>query len=411
MRLADQGAHRGRPLHDALTDVVTRHEALRSRIVLDGEDGHQEIFPPSRPSLVVKDLSGAEPDRRGPAAEELLIEVESGAYGLEDLPLLRAFLGQFDSDDAILVLVAHHTAADEWSMRLIMRDLAVRYAIRTGELVPDLPPVRQYREFTRWQQSSDADGRSQRYWREKLDGARIFATPTDHPRSANLPKETAWYRFSVEKEVTDRLTEVARTTKSSPFMVLLAAYSVVLQRSSGLTDIVVPTFTSGRAHGGFHDTVGSFFNFVPLRMDLSGCESFRQAVTRVRSTCLEAYTRDIPFAKILEEAPELMSPAAADDRAVLAFQVFRSPLGSDRHTVGGLEYAEFRERRLPQASGGDVPDGAMWHLELLPAGGINGTLAYNTNLFLESTIAEMAADFRQVLRSAVVALDAPLARF
>ncbi|MFC4057207.1 condensation domain-containing protein [Planomonospora corallina] len=398
------------PLHDALADVVERHEALRSRIVREGEGGHQEIFPPSRPALVVRDLSGTEPERRDLAAEELLVEVESGAYGMEETPLLRAFLGLFDTDDAILVLVAHHTAADEWSMRVIMRDLAVRYAIRVGELVPDLPPVRQYQEFARWQQSSDADGASQRYWREKLDGARIFATPTDHPRSAGLPKETAWYRFSVEKEVTDRLAEVARATKSSPFMVLLAAYSVLLHRSGGPTDIVVPTFTSGRLHGGFHDTVGSFFNFVPLRLDLSGCESFRQVVTRVRSTCLEAYRRDIPFTKILQEAPELMSPAAADDRAVLAFQVFRSPLESDRHTVGRLEYAEIRDRRLPQASGGDVPDGAMWHLELLPAGGINGTLAYNTNLFLESTVSGMAEDFRQVLRSTVAAPDAPLAR-
>lgn len=394
------------PLQDALYDVVERHEALRTKIILDGEGGHQAIFPPSRPTLVVRDLPGVDRDR---AAEELLIEVEAGEYGMAELPLLRAFLGVFDADDAVLVLVAHHTAADEWSMRMIMRDLAVRYAIRRGEVVPDLPPVRQYREYAQWQQSAADDDRAREYWRHKLHGARIFATRTDHPRSANLPKATAWHRFSIPAQVTDRLAEVVKTTKSSPFMVLLAAYGTLLHKTSGRTDIVVPTFTSGRSPG-YHDTVGSFFNFVPLRLDLAGCENFHQVVTRVRSTCVEAYSRDIPFAHIVQEAPELMSSAAADDRAVLAFQVFRSPLGASRQRVGGLEYAEIAERLQPQASGGDVPDGAMWHLEFLPAGGINGTFAYNTNLFTESTVGRMTADFSQVLRNAVTAPEAPLAQ-
>jgi len=398
------------PLQEALDDVVERHESLRTKIVREGDGGYQEVCPPSPVPLDVRDYTAIAPEERDLQAERLLIEVESGSYSLAELPLLRAFLGRFAADDAVLVLVAHHTAVDEWSLRLIMRDLAVRYAIRADHLVPDLPPVPQYQQYARWQHmtATDAAGeRSRAYWRQKLDGARIYVLPTDHPRSAGLPKGTAWYRFTIDEDLNAEVSALSRSVRCSPFMILLGAYGVLLNSWTGVTDIVVPTFTSGRGQGGFQDTVGSFFNFVPLRIDLAGCADFRDVVKRVRSTCLEAYSRDIPFAQIMGEAPELMAPAAADDMAVWAFQVFRSP-EAERQTVAGLEYAEIRERQLSQPSGGDVPDGAMWHLDIAPTGVINGTVAYNTNLYDESTVSELAARFREVLRRVIAAPDGPL---
>ncbi|WP_248964373.1 condensation domain-containing protein [Sphaerisporangium perillae] len=397
-------------LQDALDDVVTRHESLRTLIVRAAADRYQEVLPPTPTALLVHDFTGVEPGARELRAEELLIEIEAGAYGIGELPLLRAVLGRFGDDDAVLVLIAHHTAADEWSMRLIMRDLAVCYALRAGYAV-ELPEVCQYQEYARWQHESTAEaasGRAREYWREKLRDARILATPTDHPRSANLPKATAWHRFWIPAELTSSVSEIGRSTRSSPFMVLLAAYATLLRQLTGSTDIVVPTFTSGRGQPRFQDTVGSFFNFVPLRIDLAGCDTFRQVVERTRATCIEAYTNDIPFAEVLEEAPELMLPSIEDDRAVCAFQVFRSPLATDGETAGGLTYAEIRRRLLSQPVGGDIPDGAMWHLEIDSSGDIVGTLGFNSNLFDKSTITHMASEFHQVVAGAVTAPDAPL---
>ncbi|MEO3814694.1 condensation domain-containing protein [Sphaerisporangium sp. B11E5] len=398
-------------LRDALGDLVVRHEALRTSIVNDPTGRYQQIFPPGSPELTVRDLRGVAPADRDQAAGELVNEAEAGSYSIRDLPLLRAVFGRFDASDGVLVLIAHHTAVDEWSMRLLMRDLAALYAMRRGHPV-ELPDARQYQEYARWQLTSAAEApgtRARQYWREKLRGACITATTTDHRRSEHLPKTTSWHRFAIPAESTSAILKLSRETRSSPFMILFAAYSVLLHRMTGSTDIVVPTFSSGRAQARFHNTVGSFFNFMPLRTDIEGCETFRQVVERARVTCMEAYSHDIPFAHVLEEAPTLMSPLVEDDKAVCAFQVFRSPVPGDHEVVGDLEYSEI-PRRLDQPIGGDVPDGALWQMEIDSSGEIVATLGFNSNLFAERTFTGMAAEFRRILDEAVATPDAPLQR-
>ena len=183
-------------------------------------------------------------------------------------------------------------------------------------------------------------------------------------------------------------------------MVLLSAYNVFLYRTTGTTDVVVMTFTSGRADADFHDTVGSFFNFLPLRTDLAGCADFREVVARTRRTCLDAYTHDIPFTDIVTQAPELMQTAVGDDAALCAFQVFRSPFPADGE-AGDVRYAPVQRRLLSQDSGVDIPDGAMWHIDLGISGDFTGALSgsfgYNTNLFDGDRISGMIAGFGQVL--------------
>ncbi|MFC4586727.1 condensation domain-containing protein [Sphaerisporangium corydalis] len=397
-------------LQDALEDVVVRHETLRTLIIRDDGPPYQQVLPASPPALLVHDFTGVEPDGRELRAEELLIEIESGAYGIAELPLVRAVLGRFSDDDSVLVLIAHHTAADEWSMRLIMRDLVGCYALREGYTV-ELPSASPYQEYARWQQegvtgTTGDDARA--YWREKLKDARILALKTDHPRSAGLPKATSWHRFWIPAELTSAVLKVSKGMRSSPFMVLLAVYATLLRDMTGTTDIVIPTFTSGRSQPRFQDTVGSFFNFVPLRIDVEGCDTFRQVVERTRATCIEAYSRDIPFAQLLGEAPELMIPSIGDEAAVCAFQVFRSPLATEAESAGGLAYSEIRRRLLSQPAGGDIPDGAMWHLEIDSTGDIVGTLGFNSNLFDEATIVHMASEFHRVLAATVTAPDAPV---
>jgi hypothetical protein len=407
------GAIQHDTLRVALTDLVVRHEALRTKVVRDEGARYQEVCPPGPPELRVLDLSGTDPAARDRRVEELLIEVEAGTHDVDDLPLLRAVLGRFDDNDSVLVLVSHHSAVDEWSMKMLMRDLAVSYAARRGHHAPELPEVRQYREYAAWQHSAvagDAAGRSREYWQEKLGGAEMLAVRTDHPRSANLPKKTSVYRFFIDAELTSAVLDLAKATRSSPFMVSLAAYQVLLHGLTGATDIVVPTMASGRGQARFHDTVGLFYNFVPLRTDLAGCATFRAVVERTRATCIQAYSREIPFAQVMAEAPALMAPLAADDRAVIAFQLFQFPFLLHREVVGDLEFSDVRRRLLSQPDGVDVPDGALLQLDIDSAGDMIGYLYFNSNLFSDSTMTDLVAKFRQVLRRTVTAPDAPPGR-
>ncbi|MEU9889555.1 condensation domain-containing protein [Sphaerisporangium sp. NPDC051011] len=394
-------------LQEALDEVVARHEALRTEIFRSG-DGHQVVHPPSRVRLTVHELPGDDRDRR---AEQLLTDAEAEPFPIKELPLIRAVLGRFDDDDAVLGLIAHHTAVDEWSMQLLMRDLAYGYAVRTGHRPSPLPEVPQYRDYVDWERAGagqDDGERSLAYWRDNLRGAGMLGTRTDHLRSAGLPKTTAWQRFTFPKAVTEAVKDIVKETRSSPFMVLLAAYTVYVGRREGTGDVVVPSFSSGRGPARFHDTIGSFFNFLPFRVNLEACRSFRDVIVSTRQACVGAYAHDLPFGQILGVAPELMTPVMRDDAGVVAFQVFKSPLGGDRGSAGAFEYSVIRRRQVSQWDGGDVPDGAMWHLEIDSSGDIVGSFAFNTNLYGQQTVDGMVEDFGELLKRLTADLHGPL---
>ena len=398
-------------LQGAMDDVVARHDSLRTLISRGEGVGYQEIHPPTSPTLWVRDLPASEQDERQLRTEELLRDIEAGSYDAHELPHLRAVLARFDEQDSLFVLIVHHTSSDGWSMQLLVRDIAIYYARRKGLPAPDFPPMRAYQEYARWQHDNTTDESlefSRDYWRQKLDGAEILAITTDQPRSANLEKVSPVHRFVIPEELTAATLALAKSMRSSPFMVLLAAYNVLLHRMTDATDLVVPTLTSGRNEPQFQETVGPFFNFIPLRTDISGCETFREVADRTRMTCLEAYSYDIPFPQILGEAPTLMAPLAEDRLAACAFQVWQFSTVMERELIGDLELSEVRGRTLSQHNGTDIPDGALFTLDIDPSGRIFGNLAYNNNLFDETSMVALAAGFSELLGKVVPVPDAPL---
>ncbi|PWJ04781.1 hypothetical protein DKG34_25820 [Streptomyces sp. NWU49] len=401
-------------LQAALDDVVVRHEALRTTVVRDVEQRHQRILPPAPVPLEVRDLpaTGADDaEARHLRCEELLNEIAADTIGVHRMPLLRAVLGRLDDEDAVLVLIAHHTAVDAWSMQVILRDLATLYAVRVGADVDPPEPASQYREYARWQRSEEArtaERSARAFWRERLDGARALALPTDRPRSAAPDFSTSWYRFGWGERLREEVTRLAAETRGSAFIVLLAAFNVFLRRQTGATDIVVPTFTPGRTQARFQNAVGSFFNFLPLRTDLTGCATFRDVVERTRETCLDAYTKEIPLAHVLEEAPGLMEEVAVDGLASCVFQVIQTPFTMAGERIGPLEYEAVRHKALSQAVGSDIPDGTLLCLEISPAGELIGEMGFSSNLYDESTVRDLVAGLHDVLSELVAAPDAAL---
>jgi condensation enzyme len=392
----------------ALLDVVARHEALRSVIVRDDGEKHQRIYPPSPPEFVVRDLPSTGESREDQAAA-LIRELETGTLDPEQTPFLKAVLARFDDSDAVLALVTHHIATDGWSMRVIIRDLAHCYAAQRGCDVPALPPAPQYRDYAAWQRDDPAAAAAsaREYWRAKLAGARISAIPTDHPRSAGLPQSTSAHRFAIPADVVASASRLASATRSTLFMVLLASYALVVRNRTGSSDVVVATFTPGRGGRRFSDSVGSFFNFIPLRIAVGDGLTFREVLERTRRTCLDAYSHDIPTMHIFAEAPELMGPAMADGAAAAVFQVFPDPVMLGEDIPGGLTYTEIARRPVPQARTSATPDGALWTLSTGDGGELIGSTVYKRNLFTDETVIGLAAEFQQVLRDAVAAEGRP----
>ncbi|WP_189214071.1 condensation domain-containing protein [Actinokineospora fastidiosa] len=397
-------------LADALLDVVTRHEALRTKIVREGDELYQSVAPPSPARVSEVDLSDTAPGDRDRRAERLVIELEGGRFGMEPLPLIRAVLGRFDDEDSVVVLIMHHAAIDGWSAQVIARDLAEAYARRRGHDIPERPEAVQYREFAVWQRESPEEvvpEKSVAFWREKLDGARMATVTMDFPRSADLPKNTAVLRYAVDDELAAGVRAVGKSCRSTPFIVLLAAYYVLLARRTGATDITVPTIGAHRKQARFQDTVGNLTNFLPLRTDLAGAETFADVVARARATFLEAYSREIPFLEVIGAAPTLMAGAVEDDQALVAFQVLQLPFTMDGEVVGDLELRTV-PRRMSQERATEIPDGALWQLDITPSGQIHAYLGYNTHKFTEATMQALADEFAQVLKETVLDPQAPL---
>ncbi|MFF8809630.1 condensation domain-containing protein [Streptomyces omiyaensis] len=401
-------------LQAALDDVVVRHEALRTTVVRDAEPRHQRILAPAPVPLEVRELPATDPadeEGRHLAGEELLNELAADTIGVRRMPLLRAVLGRFDDEDAVLALIAHHTAVDAWSMQVILRDLAALYARRAGADLPPLAPAPQYREYAHWQRSDEAreaERSARAFWRTRLDGARALALPTDRTRSEAPDFSTSWHRFGWGTRLREQVTTLAAGTRSSAFIVLLAAFNVFLNRQTGDTDVVVPTFTPGRGQARFQDAVGSFFNFLPLRTDLTGCATFHDVLARTRESCLDAYTREIPLAHVLDEAPELMARVGVDGLASCVFQVIQTPFTMAGERIGPLAYRAVRRKVLSQSVGSDIPDGTLLCLEVSPTGELIGELGFSSNLYDESTVRRLVAGFRDVLSELVSAPGAPL---
>jgi hypothetical protein len=397
-------------LRRALADVVARHEALRTVIVRDGDDRYQQIYPASAPELSVRDLPAEPGKSRDQQAEELIRELENGTISAEQPPFIKAVLARFDDQDSVLALMTHHIATDGWSVRVIIRDLVNRYAAHRGFEVPELPDAPQYREFADWsREAPDAQSAGAiDYWRKALSGALISAIPTDFARSAAVPHTTGAYRFSIPADLATAAGKLATSTRSTTAIVLLAAYQVVVQRKLKSKDVIVATFTPGRGGRKFQDTVGSFFNFIPLRTDLSGCATFRDVLERTRRTCLDAYSRDIPSLHIFGLAPEMMGPAMSDNAAAAVFQVFPDPVMLADNTPGDLTFAEISREPRGQERTSAMPDGMLWTLSSAPSGGMTGAITFKRNIYSDATIAGMAEEFARVLGEVLPAPGAPL---
>ncbi|MBE1576302.1 condensation domain-containing protein [Amycolatopsis roodepoortensis] len=395
-------------LRAALGDVVTRHEALRTVINRPSTDRYQEVRPPSPAGLEVVDVPDTGSEHR---VEEFLGVVEAGTISAVRPPLLRAVLGRLSDEESLFVLVGHHIGTDGWSMRLLMRDIAEYYGARIEGREARLPEVRQYREFgvaQREASSSPAHERARAYWRDKLRDARLLGLPADAAVVPGPDKVTSTFRFVLDPGLTDATVRLARSSRASAFMVLQTAYNVLVARRTSATDIVVPTITSGRLDERFEETVGPFFNFLPLRTDLEGCVTLRDVLQRTRATCIEAQVNDIPFAHLVGEAPELPSTFATPGVAVSALQVFQHPFGADGELGATAKYAEVRHRVLGQAISSDIPNGMLWTLDVDAEHGIFGSVKYDRQEFREDTVAGLVEEFRAILSTVVTDADTPL---
>ncbi|MFF2074946.1 amino acid adenylation domain-containing protein [Kitasatospora sp. NPDC058162] len=366
----------------ALTDVVGRHESLRT--VFPDRDGL-----PYQRVLSVEQAAVELPVRELPEAElpQAAQEFASGTVDLANRPPIRATLLAAGPEDHLLVVVIHHIAGDGWSNGPLARDLSTAYTARLAGRAPAWTPLPvQYADYALWQRELlGAEGddesllaRQTAYWKQQLAGLpEELQLPVETPRRATAGYRGAAVRFAVPAELHRRATALARQSGASLFMVLQAALATLYGKLGAGTDIPLGTPIAGRTDDALDDLVGMFVNTLVLRTDLSGDPTFRELLDRVKAVDLAAYAhQDLPFEKLVD--------ALGPERAPARNPLFQTLLALHNNAAARLELpgitaeagaAELGVARLDlsfelaERSGPDGP------------GGLDGRLEYSTDLF------------------------------
>ncbi|MFD7659194.1 amino acid adenylation domain-containing protein, partial [Actinosynnema sp. NPDC059797] len=299
-------------LRAALTDVVDRHESLRTTFPeIDGAPVQRVLD--AAPDLVVTAVAADEVDAAVAAAS-------AHAFDLAAEPPLRAHLLAVAPEEHVLVLVLHHIASDGWSKGPLLRDLAAAYTARVSGASPDWAPLSvQYADYALWQRDllgveDDPDSLvagQLRFWREALAGAPDqLDLPTDRPRPAVPSGRGGLVVAEFGAEVRGAVRDLAAATGSTAFMVLHAGLAALLTRLGAGTDLPIGSPVAGRTDEALDDAVGFFVNTLVLRTDTSGDPTFTELLERVREADLAAYAnQDVPFERVVEELNPVRSLA------------------------------------------------------------------------------------------------------
>ncbi len=391
-------------LQRALALVVERHEVLRTRFAVVDGSPVQVIDPAGSFELVVEDLSELPEDERAAAARERIGVLAKQPFALAHGPLFQGRLLRLSEKEHIAVVVMHHIVSDGWSIGVLIREVGALYAAFAAGRPSPLPalPV-QYADYALWQRSrlqGDALEKQVSYWREHLTGApTVLDLPTDRPRPAVQSYRGESFAIGLPAELTASLDELARSEGATLFMVLLAAFNVVLSRWSGQEDVVVGSPIAGRSHRELEGLIGFFINTLPLRTDLKGDPSFTELLGRVKETALDGYAhQEVPFEKLLE----VLQPKRDLSRQPI-FQVLFAlqNVPRERLQLPGLEL-----RRLPGQQTTAKLDLSLYVYQR--EGGLEGYFEYATDLFDASTIRRLSSHFKTLLESIVAAPEARL---
>jgi amino acid adenylation domain-containing protein len=297
-------------LQRAVDAIFARHDTLRTAYVVEDGEPVQVVVPSIALAIPTIALDALDDRRREAELRRIALREWRRPFDLATVPPLRLTLVRLAGDEHVLLAVVHHIAADHWSMGVFVAELAALYrcAAEGSEAgLPDLPL--QYGDFATWQRewlASEELERQLAYWRARLADVPPLELPTDHPRPPLQSFEGATLRRTLAPELVADVDRLARRTRATAFMVLLAAFQAVLGRHAGQEVVAVGTAVANRTRPELEPLIGFFANTLVLRGDLGGDPTFLELVERTRETCLEAYAhQDAPFERLVEDlAPE-----------------------------------------------------------------------------------------------------------
>lgn len=294
----------------AINQIITRHEALRTRFAEFDGKAYQVVaseYSIEVPLIEIRGLSVIERDRT-------LRKESARGFDIQSLPLIDARLFQTAADEHILFIKMHHIVSDGWSFGVFNHEFSEAYNAFVEGRSPKLEPLQlQYPEYSVQQVErlqGDYLDEQLSHWKNYLANIATLELPTDRPRPLQATHNGARHLFEFSSDLAEKLDVFNKAERSTPFMSLMTVFQLLLARYSGQTDIAIGTPFANRGQIQEEAMIGFFVNTLVIRTDFSDDLSFKKMVREVRNASLDAFQHhEVPFEKLVEELNPKRDPS------------------------------------------------------------------------------------------------------
>ncbi len=380
-------------LNKALTTIVGRHESLRTVFLDAGQGPLQVIQQASKFDLPIVNIADRLDGEKTQQIDIVIAEEAKKGFDLSQDLMLRAQLLKLSDDEHVLLVTMHHIASDGWSVGILIKELSQLYlAYAEGNENP-LPALTiQYADYAHWQREwlqGEVLDKHLDYWQSQLSNLPVVhSLPLDKVRPQQQTFAGALVSAQLSKTSLGALNALCLQHGATLFMGLHAAFSVLLARYSGESDIVMGSPIANREQAEVADLIGFFINTLVLRSDVSGTPSFIDMLQQSKQTALGGYShQQVPF----EQLVELLQP----ERSLSHSPLFQIMLVLQNNEKSTLELPGLTLSPLAQTQVQAKFDLMLNAVEL--EGGLAFEWEFNTDLFERSTIERMAGHFVSLL--------------
>lgn len=400
-----EGPLDGVALDQSLAQVIERHEILRT--TFEEQDGQpvQSISGPRRASFISVDLELLAPEARESARQRLLQEEAGRPFNLARGPLVRGLIIRSGPGTYVFCLSLHHLIADGWSWGILAQELAAGYrTLLTGEAAALAPLPLQYVDYACWQREQLAGQgfeRSLSFWKEQLRDAPTSLALPKNGFHAHVPASRGATRcLALPPALSQDLKRLGQREHVTLFTLLLFAFFVLLHLYSRQEDLVIGTPAAYRPLPETEEMIGYFLNTLTLRTRIDAKKTLRQVLNEVKQTVLSSLEhKAVPFSFLMKEWQTSRTSSSSPLQVLFVLQnAFSERLDLVGCTVCPLSLeGHFAKAELTL----NIEDGS---------GGLQALFEYNTEIFHQQTIAEMATCFQALLERMCQTLDEPVAR-
>jgi len=330
-------------LENSLNEIIKRHESLRTTFAIKEGEPLQLIHSELKIKVNVTALVHLKEEERELQLQTLASEESLSSFDLSRLPLIRVTLFKLGEREHVLIINLHHIVADGLSTGALWNELDGFYRAFTGGGDPCVPELAlQYGDFADWQRRALANeaacAKQLEFWQKQLSGTLpVMELPADRARPGRQSFNGSNVFFNLPAPQVRELKSLAAREESTLFMILLAAFQVLLHRYAGAEDMMIGMPVASRTSREFDPLIGNFLNMVALRCDLSGNPTLIEVLRRSRDTTLNACSNsDLPLEVLMKYLKFERDPSRSP-----VFQVALQVLSTPTPKLGALEVSSF----------------------------------------------------------------------